>query len=435
MEKKTEKFYFDRNFERVILRSIVDADDKFMTWLPYLEPEYFNDRTVAYYIDQIRRTKDKHHYIPTLKILKSMASHDQTVTEEDRESLKQTAIAIRKKKSLKAERDYVLDNLKRFIKKQQYVQKLDESIELIETGDIDKLDKLFAEVVNIGNQEKAGLGLHYFQDVKDRVFNNKHRSQTYPLLIGNLDTVLRHGGMKRGETVFWLAVPGVGKTMALVHTAKAWIIQKLCGVYYTLQLTEEDIAERFDSTLSNVSINNLMTKTAKVKYNVENFGKRYGDSFIIKYMPRRKCSTDDIYYHLSSLKETGFEPDFIIVDFLNYLNPSRTSVKDTFGGRYYAGGDVAGELIALCQQERLLGATGIQARRAAANADITTMEDVAESFASVMEATLVISVNRKPEERANEEARLYIAKYTFGQDQIIIPINTNYKKGSLYRKL
>ena len=60
---------------------------------------------------------------------------------------------------------------------------------------------------------------------------------------------------------------------------------------------------------------------------------------------------------------------------------------------------------------------------------------VAQSFEMAMEATLVISVNRNATERQEERARLFIAKYSFGEDQLLIPIYTNYKKGSLYRRL
>ena len=104
------------------------------------------------------------------------------------------------------------------------------------------------------------------------------------------------------------------------------------------------------------------------------------------------------------------------------------------GSRYYEGGDVAGEFIALCKEERLLGAAGAQANRSSASEELTQIKHFGESFAAAQEATLVVTINRNAEERQEGRGRLYIAKYSHGKDQMSIPIRTNYEKGSLYKR-
>lgn len=428
------KLNFNPYFQRLIIKFILKADWAYVEWLQHINPEYFTISSYVYLVEKIKEIYSNEKFIPTPKILVHTIETDSSLDERTKTLYLRTLHKIIKQPSRVAEKEFVLHKLATFIRRQQYLLCLDKSVSLIENNDIKELDKIFYDCISLGNAEKGKRGMMYFQDVDSRVFNSKHRQTTYPMLISGLDGILRHGGMRPGETVFWLATSGAGKTMALVHSTRAWLLQKLKGVYYTLQLTEQDIAERLDSSFSNVPIKDLNEQMDVVKTKVAKLGKRYGESLVIKYLPRRKSSIEDIAQHLYTLREAGFDSQFIAVDFLNYLNPAKVTIKDN-SGRYYAAADAAGEFITLCQQEHLLGAVGVQARRAAANADLTTLEDVAESWGSIMDATLVVSINRTPEERMEEKARLYICKYSFGQDHLIVPINTNYAKGSLYRKI
>jgi len=66
---------------------------------------------------------------------------------------------------------------------------------------------------------------------------------------------------------------------------------------------------------------------------------------------------------------------------------------------------------------------------------LTQIKHFGESFAAAQEATLVVTINRSAEEREENRARLYLAKYSHGKDQLCIPINTNYERGSLYKRM
>ena len=431
-----EKLHFDEYFEKIIIRSILSANDKFLHWIPHLKAEHFNSAHSSYFYGWIGEIKKKHSIIPTYKVLREQIKKD-NLTEEERKSHLKALRELRLLKYKDSEATYILDKLGTFLRRQSYLIAMEKGIDLLQESKLDDLDKMFIEISRLGRENGFGKGLHYFPDLKLRLFRSRDHEKRYRFLIPELDKHLRHGGMKLGETVMWLAPTGVGKTMSLVHCAKAWLIQKLPGIYYTFQLPEDDIAERFDSSFSGIPINSLLENNSKVVQTVEKIGKRYGNALVIKYFPRYKHSIASVRTHLHQLREQGFNPRFIVLDFLNYIQPegSSSSRTDSVGSRYYAGGDVAGEFVSFCQGEKILGAAGIQANRSASNQDLCSIEHVAESFASVMEATLVISVNRKGEERDQEKARLFLAKYSFGEDHIVIPINTNYQKGSLYRRL
>lgn len=436
---RKKAFELGEYFEKIVVRKILEGDARFSYWLTYLKPEYFTVSHLRHFVRRIRRIRRKEGILPTRKILKQSIQQDEELTSKEKRFFQKALVALWKIRPKEAEELYALSELKKFIRKQEYLLAIEKSLEELErqrNGDVVTfLDNIFGKVLRLGDDSPSVQGLSYFETVRDRLLTKEQRIPHYRLLIPEIDCHLRNNGMQPGETVMWLAATGAGKTMALVHTAKAWLLQKLRGVYYTLQLQEEDIAERFDASFSGIPLTELAERGPEACRKLRKLGKRYGKSLIIKYFPRYKHSIQSLRNHLQLLKESDFHPQFIVIDFLNYLQPSAPTQKDAEGSRYFKGGDVVGEFIALCQEMKLLGAGGIQANRMAVNEDVTTIQHVAESFASVMEATLVISINRKAEERETEKARLFIAKYSFGKDMIVVPIHTNYEKGSLYRKL
>lgn len=433
---KQKKLELNENFERVIIKSLVKNDPEFIVWLTHLKPEYFGSSSLSYLFKRIQGFwRVSEGLVPTMTMLEQMIRTDKSLSTPEKRVFDNMLMRLNLTILFKSEMTYVLDVLERFVKHQKYILAMDRGIDLLERGDIVSLDRSFSDILKIGQLVSHSEGSKYFRDIKSRRFNLTERDDHYRLLIPELDRVLRHGGMGRGESMFWLAPPGTGKTMALVHTTKAWMIQRLKGIYYTLQLPERDIAERLDSSISGIPIKNLLTEYSEVSEKVKKAGKRYGDSLTIKFFPRHKTSINDIREHFERVSETSGKPDYIVIDFLNYMRSAGSAFQDNKGSRYYEGGDVAGEFVSFCQQEQVLGAAGIQANRSALSSDITTVEDVAESFASIFEATLVVSINRKTEERESETARLFIAKYTYGDDHLVIPINTNYKTGSLYRRI
>ncbi len=436
MVVKQKKLELNENFERVIVKSLVKNDPAFIVWIPHLKSAYFSSSALAYLFRRVQSFwQVSEGLIPTMPMLEQMIRTDSSLGKSEQRIYDNMLMRLNLTILFKSEKTYVLDVLERFVKHQKYILAMDRGIDLLERGDITSLDQSFADILKIGQLVSHSEGSKYFRDIKSRRFDLTERTSHYRLLIPELDRILRHGGMRRGESMFWLAPPGTGKTMALVHTTKAWMIQRLKGIYYTLQLPERDIAERLDSSLSGIPIKNLLTEYSEVSEKVKKAGKRYGDSLTIKFFPRHRTTIEDIREHFDRVSESSGKPDYIIIDFLNYMRAAGSAFQDNKGSRYYEGGDTAGEFVSFCQQEDILGAAGIQANRSALSSDVTTIDDVAESFASIFEATLVVSINRKTEERELETARLFIAKYTYGDDHLVIPINTNYKTGSLYRRI
>jgi hypothetical protein len=69
--------------------------------------------------------------------------------------------------------------------------------------------------------------------------------------------------------------------------------------------------------------------------------------------------------------------------------------------------------------------TASQSNRDSANSDIVGLENMSESYGKAQVADVVISISRKPAEKAEGFGRLYIAKNRAGRDGIVFPVKLN----------
>ena len=75
--------------------------------------------------------------------------------------------------------------------------------------------------------------------------------------------------------------------------------------------------------------------------------------------------------------------------------------------------------------------TASQANREASNADVVGLENMAEAYGKAMVADVVLSMSRKPLEKASGSGRLFVAKNRAGRDGILFPIHLDCSMSKL----
>ena len=75
--------------------------------------------------------------------------------------------------------------------------------------------------------------------------------------------------------------------------------------------------------------------------------------------------------------------------------------------------------------------TASQANRDSANSDIVGLENMSEAYGKAMVADLVVSLSRKPTEKATGMGRIFIAKNRAGKDGILFPIHIDTARSSI----
>jgi replicative DNA helicase len=235
-----------------------------------------------------------------------------------------------------------------------------------------------------------------------------------PITTGwsRLDEITQ-GGFGQQELGVVIAPTGAGKSMILVHIGATALKEKKTVVYYTLELAETVVGQRFDSCLTDIKLNDLL----KNKYNVQEHLKEIEGHLIIKEYPSKSASTQTIRSHIERLKKRGINPDMIIIDYADLLKPVRTQ-----GEKRHELESIYEELRGIAQQEKCSIVTASQTNRGGLNAEVITMESISEAFNKCFVADFIFSLSRTPQDKQANTGRLFIAKNRNGPDGLVFPI-------------
>lgn len=327
------------------------------------------------------------------------------------------------------EEKLILDQVRRFAQHQSVRVSLRSSMELLEEDKIEELSEMWQKALLVGQERGAGEESFYFSSFSERNRRRLEKPEILSTLITNLDMLLSDGGFSRKELNVFLGLPGSGKSFALDWMAKVAIVQKKKVIIYTLEMSADKVATRLDASFSGVAIRELRTSTTKISKKLSKFQRLYGDSLLIKSYPAKTVTIQNIRSHLIEKKMQGFEPEVVIVDYVNLIkrNPETE-------GSYQGLGDVYIELRSLVQEFNMWGITAAQSNRAGFEAKIIGMKDIGESFEGAMHSDVILTLNQTEDEKQKNHMRIYIAKNRNNLDSKTIPITTNFDKGTFYRR-
>jgi len=209
-----------------------------------------------------------------------------------------------------------------------------------------------------------------------------------------------------------------GKSQAMVHMGSAALKQGKNVIYYTLELQDTVVASRFDACITGININDLPNHKEHVLEGIKNVKGK----LIVKEYPSKSASTVTIKNHLEKLKNHGFTPDMIIVDYADLLRPAvREKEKRQELESIYE------ELRGIAQMFDCTMLTCSQTNRSAINAEVITMEAISEAFNKCFVADFICTISRTLKDKASNEGRMYIAKNRNGPDGMVFPLYADYK--------
>jgi len=227
-----------------------------------------------------------------------------------------------------------------------------------------------------------------------------------------------NGGLGKGELGVIISPAGGGKSHYLVMMGANAIRQGKNVVHYTFELNENYVGIRYDSNFCAIASNDVIDSKNEVKVKYQNgFSKQRGRLFIKEYPPNA-CSVITMKNHLERLLVTkGVKPDMIIVDYADIMKSTRNFDSPRFEIKL-----AYEELRALAQEMEVPVWTASQAHRDAAKMDVIGLENMSEAYAKAMIADFVVSMSRKPLEKASGTGRLFVAKNRMGRDGIVFPM-------------
>ena len=131
---------------------------------------------------------------------------------------------------------------------------------------------------------------------------------------------------------------------------------------------------------------------------------------IIKEYPTGSATVMTIRNHIEKLLLKSFVPSLIIIDYADIMRSSRR-----FDSLRHELKLIYEELRNLSMDMNVPIWTASQSNREGANATVVGLENMAEAYGKAMVADVVLSLSRKPMEKASGVGRLFIAKNRAGK--------------------
>jgi archaellum biogenesis ATPase FlaH len=255
--------------------------------------------------------------------------------------------------------EWFLDEFETFTRRQELERAILKSVEHLEKGNFDPVEKLIKDAVQISLTKD--MGTDYFKDPRARLLKIKNSNGQISTGWPCLDHKL-YGGFNRGELQIFAGGSGSGKSLFMQNLTANWSRAQLNGVYISLELSEELCSWRIDSMMADIPTKDIFKNLDEVEMKLKILEKTNG-KFWVKYM-HAQSNVNDIRAYLKSLQIiTGMEIHYLCVDYLDLLMPVSTKVSpsDLFIKDKY----VSEELRNLAKELNILLVTASQLNRSA----------------------------------------------------------------------
>jgi hypothetical protein len=162
------------------------------------------------------------------------------------------------------DKDFVMEITLDFFRKQALKKSLMKAADEFESGN-------YGEIANVINEamkkcEPKSKGHDYFKDIEVRMIQKVRKP--VPCLHG-LDSQIG-GGLSGGELGIVLSPTGGGKSMMLVKFGSTALQYGRKVIYYSLELSETVIGNRFDACLNNIKMNEVYQFKDLIKDQIKN---------------------------------------------------------------------------------------------------------------------------------------------------------------------
>lgn len=303
---------------------------------------------------------------------------------------------------------FIKDNAIDFCRKQVLKRAMLKSVKLLKSSSFEEIQKVIEEAMKLGTN--VDFGHDYHMDIDDR-FRIKSRN---PVTTGwnRIDEICQ-GGLGKSELGVAIAPTGAGKSMLMVHLGATALKEGKTVVYYTLELADTVVGQRFDSCITGIKLNDLLRN----KFNIVEKVKDIKGHLIIKEYPTKSASTQTLVSHIERLKKRGIKPDMIIVDYADLLRPVKT-----YGEKRHDLEGIYEELRSIAQTYECPVWTCSQTNRGGLNAEVITMESISEAFNKCFVADFIFSLSRTAQDKQANTGRFFIAKNRNGPDGLVFPI-------------
>lgn len=316
---------------------------------------------------------------------------------------------------------FIKDTAINFCRFQQVKSAILQSVDLLKLEDYEQIYELINKTRYKGLNND--LGSEYV-DTFDRRHSLEKEEESIPF-PWQVMTNITNGGLKPKKLYLILAPTGVGKSWAFISIAAKAMQEGKKVVYYTLEMTEDEIGERIDSTLCGKTLDHIRDPDnhEKVKKQLE----PYRNLLRIKEFLPNKTRLVEIENHYNLLKLfDNFDADVVIIDYGDIIKK-----ESSVNSMYSAYGDVFTMMKTFAKEYNIPVVSGTQGKRESMESEIVLGDQTAHSIGKIEVADFVMSISRTHKDKLSDTARFTVVKNRGGKDGMVYNGEVDFDIGKI----
>ena len=377
--------------ETTILRNLVFNEDYSRKVIPFIQPDYFEQKSEKVIFEEIVQFIVKYGSAITIEALNIEVENRTDLTEDQIKEIREINHSLN---DSVVDKQWLLDTTEKWCRDRAIYLALMESIHIADGNNKDKNRDAIPSILSdaLAVSFDNNIGHDYLQNYEERYefYHRKEDKIEFDLEYFNKIT---KGGLPNKTLNIALAGTGVGKSLFMCHLAASVLLQGRSVLYITLEMAEERIAERIDANLLNVPIQQLVDLPRQMFENkVTNISKKTQGTLIIKEYPTASAHSGHFKALLNELAlKKSFRPDIIFIDYLNICASSRYKSNLSVNSYSYIKA-IAEELRGLAVEFNVPIVSATQTTRSGFGSSDPELTDTSESFGLPATADLMFAL-------------------------------------------
>ena len=377
--------------ETTILRNLVCEEEYSRKVIPFIEPDYFENKTERVIFQEISQFIVKYDAAITIEALNIEIENRTDLTETEIKEARETTKTF---DDAPVDNQWLLESTEKWCRDRAIYLALMESIHIADGNDEkknrDAIPTILSDALAVSFDNH--IGHDYLQDYEER-YESYHRKESRIQFDLEHFNKITKGGLPNKTLNIALAGTGVGKSLFMCHHASSVLLEGKNVLYITLEMAEEKIAERIDANLLNVAIQDI-TDLPKPMFDkkVNSIAKKTQGTLIIKEYPTASAHSGHFKSLLNELAlKKSFRPDIIFIDYLNICASSRYAKTANVNSYSYIKA-IAEELRGLAVEANVPIVSATQTTRSGYGSSDVDLTDTSESFGLPATADLMFAL-------------------------------------------
>lgn len=411
------------DFQYKLIKAFIEEPGFFKELYPIVNQNVFSEALMRTFVGSLKDYFKEWDCSPSYETIR-MLLNSKANTEID---IEQNESLISHLKELSSEGvETVKELATKFFRQQNLIKVSKTILDIACGGDIDRYDecqRLFDAAAHIGETEDDGLSIF---DLEDEAIS-PDSVVAIPTGISKLDDLLAGGGLNKGKIGLLIGSAGFGKTTFSTcvssHAATCRLPQNDYEGFKVLQIYFEDdnvdIVRKHFSKITQTEARMIIKDKAvgeQIKEQLLNYKDRelMAKNLRIKRFNTGTKSASDIENYIKRLRNRGFSPDLVIIDYFECLVPEKTS--------YNQEKDYTRDAITMRRIENMAKNLNIAIwiptqgnRGSVTSTDVVTMDQVGGSFTKAQICQVVISIARSLDDVDKNKATLAVLKNRNGK--------------------